>query len=195
MELTITSDLLLDLAEHFASLPLLVIGGEAALANAFDADTTFQPTDIRERDNARVSVIDSPNPASFATGLLPAPPDRDLLRRHLLTAATALQPDGLLIIAGANAEGGKTAIKDAEELFGPPTWNGYREKHRLAMFRGPRCLLRRGPRKPGSHREHGRISASIRRLAHSGCRHRRASLLVTNLMLAQGYSWKTCRFQ
>ncbi len=135
MELTITSDLLLDLAERFASLPLLVIGGEAALANAFDADPTFQPTDIRERDNARVSVIDSPNPASFATGLLPAPPDRDLLRRHLLTAATALQPDGLLIIAGANAEGGKTAIKDAEELFGAPTWSGYREKHRLAMFR------------------------------------------------------------
>lgn len=147
--LSIKSDLLLDLADRFGSGPSLVIGDEAALATALNDAAAYLPTDVRERDLATVPVVDVPEAAAFGTVLLPAPPDRDLLRRHLLIAADALEPRGLLIICGANAEGGKSAIKDAESLFGTPTWAGYREKHRMGMFRKGELLPPAWAAEPG----------------------------------------------
>jgi 16S rRNA (guanine1207-N2)-methyltransferase len=105
------------------------------LANALDGEVVYLPTDVRERDLASVPVTEAPEASTFGTVLIPAPPDRDLLRRHLLLAANALEDGGLLVICGPNAEGGKSAIKDAEQLFGTPFWAGYREKHRMGMFR------------------------------------------------------------
>ncbi|MCA9834375.1 MAG: methyltransferase [Thermomicrobiales bacterium] len=131
---TIATELLLDLAERYAESPVLVGGGEAALPHEL-TNATFLPVDIRERDAAKGTIIPQPKSESFATVLVPAPPDRDLLRRFLLIAAGALLPDGKLIVCGANAEGGKSAIKDAEALFGPPLWAGYQAKHRLGIFR------------------------------------------------------------
>lgn len=131
---TIATELLLELAERFAAAPVLVLGGEADLANAL-ADAAFLPTDIRELDAAAGAVLTHPEHVSFATVLLPAPPDRDLLRRMLLIAGGALVTGGRLILCGANAEGGKSAIKDAESLLGTPDWAGYQAKHRLAIFR------------------------------------------------------------
>ncbi len=132
---SVASDLLLDLAERFAPSPTLVIGGEAALANALSGESAYLPVDVRELDQATVRIVSDPEHATFASVLIPAPPDRDLLRHHLLVAAQALQPGGVVIICGANAEGGKSAIKDAEALFGAPTWSGYRDKHRMAILR------------------------------------------------------------
>lgn len=134
-DLSIAGELLLALSDRYGGgSSTLALGGEAALANAVDGETLFSPSDIRERDAAQVTVVTQPAPASARTVLITAPPDRDLLRRRLLVAANALAPGGKLLICGPNAAGGKTAIKDAADLFGDPTWSGYREKHRMAIF-------------------------------------------------------------
>lgn len=133
--ISIAAELVLELTDRYGGgEPTLVLGGEAALANAVEGETWFSPSDIRERDAAQVPVVTQPAPASAMTVLITAPPDRDLLRRQLLVAASALAPDGKLLICGPNAAGGKSAIKDAADLFGDPAWSGYREKHRMAIF-------------------------------------------------------------
>lgn len=147
--LSIKSDLLLDLANRFGNGRMLSIGGEAALANALDGEVAYLPTDVRERDLATVPAVAMPDAGTFGTVLLPAPPDRDLLRRHLLIAADALEDGGLLILCGANAEGGKSAVKDGEQLFGTATWAGYREKHRMSMFRKDQMLAPAWAAEPG----------------------------------------------
>ena len=140
-ELSIASELLLDLADRYGGDgPTLVLGGEAALANALDGDVTFVPTDIRERDAAEVPVTSNPTRRSAGTALIVAPPDRDLLRRQLIIASQSVGEGGRILICGANATGGKSAIKDAEALLGVPFWSGYREKHRMAIFRPSELL-------------------------------------------------------
>ena len=131
---TIATDLLLDLADRTATAPVLVMGGEADLPNAI-AGASYLPLDVREQRAASAMVIEEPAATSYATVILPSPPNRDLTRRLLLQATTSLQANGVLIVAGANAEGGKSALKDAESLFGAPMRSGYREKHRLGIFR------------------------------------------------------------
>ena len=90
----IKSALLLDLADRFGGGNTLVVSGEAALANSVDSNVTYLPTDVRDRDLARVPTVVVPEAAAFGTVVLPAPPDRDLLRRHLLIAPHALQAGG-----------------------------------------------------------------------------------------------------
>lgn len=149
-EMSIASDLLLDLATRYGSDgPTLVLGGEAALANAIGDDCVFLPTDVRERDLAAVPVIEQAATASVGVALVAAPPDRDLLRRHLLIAADAVRPGGRVLICGANAEGGKSAVKDAADLIGAPQWSGYREKHRMAIFPRTEVLSPPWASKPG----------------------------------------------
>ncbi len=131
----IPSALLLDLASRYGGEgSTLVLGGEAALTNEMDGEVAFLPTDIREQDTSRVSIVTNPEQEKFGTVLIPAPPDRDLLRRQLLIAGTAVKEGGRVLVCGANATGGKTAIKDAAEHFGEAVWSGYREKHRMAIF-------------------------------------------------------------
>lgn len=129
--LSIQSELLLELADRYPARPAIVLGGQAALANALGGEVRFAPTDVRERSAAEVPIAQGSN-AQLA--LLPAPPDRDLLRAQLLAAAGSLAVGGTLIMCGAKVEGGKSAVKDAEALLGPPVWSGYREKHRMAIF-------------------------------------------------------------
>jgi len=123
----------------------LVLGGEAALPTGTMSDhrlgeTAWLPADVRERDAAdggvvvRDDVVSGSFPASYERVLLPAPPDRDLARRWLLTARAALVPGGQLLLAGANAEGIRSVIADAAKLFGPPQREHYRQKHRIARF-------------------------------------------------------------
>lgn len=130
-EPSILSELILDLAARYPQRPAFVLGGEAALPNQLSGEVWFAPTDVRERSAATTPIS---VPAETELVLLPAPPDRNLLRAHLLQVANTMVTAGVLIIAGANAEGGKSAIKDAESLFGPASWSGYREKHRMAIF-------------------------------------------------------------
>lgn len=130
-ELSTPAELIRGLANRYQREGSVLVLGDAALANAMGDRASAMTWDIREH---APSAIDDELPANFAAVLLPAPPNRDLLRRLLLIGANALQPGGKLFIAGANAEGGKTAVKDAEAVFGKAVWSGYQDKHRLAML-------------------------------------------------------------
>ncbi len=103
---------------------------------------TWIPTDIRETADAPAGIdvrLDPGDPTQprerFDTILIPAPPDRALTRRWLVLASGHLEPGGVLLIAGANAEGIRSAISDAARLFGAPEAEGYRRKQRVARFR------------------------------------------------------------
>lgn len=119
------------LANRYQREGSALVLGDAALADAMGERAVAMTWDIRER--AIRPVGDEPA-TGFAAVLLPAPPNRDLLRRLILIAANALQPGGKLFIAGANSEGGKSAVKDAEAVFGKAVWSGYQDKHRMAML-------------------------------------------------------------
>lgn len=148
--MSIAAELLLDLAARYGGDgPTLVLGGEAALANSLEGEATFVPTDIRERDASGVPTVSNPVLGSAGTVLVPAPPDRDLLRRQLIVAAQSVAEGGRILICGANAEGGKSAVKDAADLFGEPHWSGYRQKHRMAIFRPGRLLTPTWSNDPG----------------------------------------------
>lgn len=133
-ELSVQSGLLLELADRYASDGPVLVLGEAALSNAIPGSSALV-WDVREQKLVAGPVLESDPPAVFDTVLLPAPPNRDLLRRLILIAANALHSDGKLLICGPNAEGGKSAIKDAEAVFGKASWSGYREKHRMGIYR------------------------------------------------------------
>lgn len=148
--MSIAAELLLELASRYGGDgPTLVLGGEAALANSLEGERIFAPTDIRERDASRVPTVSTPNHEYAGTVLIPAPPDRDLLRRQLIVASQTVVKGGRILICGANAEGGKTAIKDASDLLGTPSWSGYREKHRMAIFQPTGVLTPPWAEEPG----------------------------------------------
>jgi 16S rRNA (guanine1207-N2)-methyltransferase len=65
--------------------------------------------------------------------LLLAPPQRDLARRWLVEAYTALREGGTLWLAGAKAEGIESVIDDAGALFGQTHVLGYRKGSRVAQ--------------------------------------------------------------
>jgi 16S rRNA (guanine1207-N2)-methyltransferase len=70
-------------------------------------------------------------PASVA--LLDIPKGREVARAYLWTAAQVLRPDGRLYIAGSNALGAKSVIKDAADLFGDVPVLSYRSSRRIAL--------------------------------------------------------------
>lgn len=134
---SVLTDLLLDEVDALGhDRSWLVLGGEAELPNSIDSDAvSWRPLDVRERSRVgdRVVVVD--DVADLVGGvILPAPPDRALTRRLLLSARDALEAGGILLLGGANSEGGKSAIQDATDVFGAPVDSGYRRKHRLARF-------------------------------------------------------------
>jgi 16S rRNA (guanine1207-N2)-methyltransferase len=124
---------------------VLVIGGGAALPAAIvGSGMTWIPTDIRETIDIPAGIdvrLDPGDPLApderFHAILMPTPPDRALTRRWLVLASRHLEPGGVLLIAGANAEGIRTAIADATRLFGPPEAENYRRKQRVARFQMP----------------------------------------------------------
>lgn len=77
-------------------------------------------------------------PADVA--LLEFPKGREAARAWLWTAAQAVRPGGWLYLAGANAAGAKSAIKDAEALLGPAPVLGHKGGHRLALATRPDTL-------------------------------------------------------
>lgn len=149
-DLSTASELLLELFDRYEGPGTTqVLGGQAALAAEIDTDVVFAPTDIRERIQMEASVQTDADEAFASTVLIPAPPDRDLLRRQLLVAARSLAGGGRVLLCGANAEGGKSAVKDATDLFGKPLWGGYREKHRMAVFQPTEVLSPAWSKEPG----------------------------------------------
>jgi 16S rRNA (guanine1207-N2)-methyltransferase len=86
--------------------------------------------------NARVcsSVSVLPEQAgAFDIVAIVAPNDRKLTRRWLVEAHGALKDGGELFIAGANDHGIRSAISDAEALFGSGNVLGYKHGNRVAQ--------------------------------------------------------------
>jgi 16S rRNA (guanine1207-N2)-methyltransferase len=136
---TVTQLLIEEANRISAAGTCLVLGGEAALPNALEESgerVHWIPIDLRERDvvTENVVVVNDVRKAAYDRLFIPVPPDRALARRWLMTAWDALSPGGILIVAGANAEGGKSVIADAGQVFGAPVAAGYRQKHRIARF-------------------------------------------------------------
>jgi len=99
----------------------------------------WKPVDVREQRSANSPTVvhGAVEPASYDRVVLPVPADRSLARRWLLTALYALVPGGVLVLAGANAEGAKSVMADAVKIFGAPMAEHYRQKHRIARFARP----------------------------------------------------------
>jgi 16S rRNA (guanine1207-N2)-methyltransferase len=77
-------------------------------------------------------------PGAAGTGfdvvLMTLPKGRDLARLYLLGAWQALRAGGRLYLAGANDEGIKSVIGDAEVLFGPSTMLTYKGGNRIVRL-------------------------------------------------------------
>lgn len=84
-----------------------------------------------------------PDPAQHSPAdgaLLEFPKGREATRAWLWTAAQSVRPGGWLYLAGANAAGAKSAIKDAEALLGSAPVLGHKGGHRLALATRPDAL-------------------------------------------------------
>lgn len=80
------------------------------------------------------AAIPAPAEGLFDVVLLSLPKGRDLARLMFLAAFRALRPGGRLYLAGANDQGIKSAIGDAEMLFGPSQLLGYRSGNRIVLL-------------------------------------------------------------
>jgi 16S rRNA (guanine1207-N2)-methyltransferase len=144
--MTPASELLLQAATRFTEHSWLILGGEATLVQGIATDhpaasIEWQPVDIREaiavpENHPAIKV----RPVESAGDLvdvvvLPVPPDRGLARRWLLVARERLSLEGLLLLAGANAEGIRSVISDAVALLGEPEFERFGQKQRIAAFR------------------------------------------------------------
>lgn len=97
---------------------------------------------------ARVPGLDTaatvyPDPVQHGpadAALLEFPKGREAARAWLWTAAQSVRPGGWLYMAGANAAGAKSAVKDAEALFGRAPVLGHKGGHRLALAQRPETL-------------------------------------------------------
>jgi len=116
----------------------LLAGGEAALAEGLARSGValdWLPFDVRERDLAPDHVVVRDNiGGAYECVVLPVTPDRRLARRWLVIARQVLVPGGVLLVAGANAEGAKSVMADARSVFGAPVVEDYRQKHRIGRF-------------------------------------------------------------
>lgn len=72
--------------------------------------------------------------------LLALPKGREHTQAYLWTAAQSLRPGGRLYLAGPNAAGAKSAIKDAAAVFGGAPVLMYRSSHRIALASRPETI-------------------------------------------------------
>ncbi len=72
---------------------------------------------------------------SFDAALIALPKSRNLARRWILQACSALHPGGYLYLAGANDHGIQPAIQDAHQLFKNSSILGYKKGCRIAWMR------------------------------------------------------------
>lgn len=128
----------------------LIVGGEADLVlgvadQVRPMHLVWMPYDAIELanlgDGPRVQIhhrpVESPGPPnSFDIVLIPGVADRDLNRRSLAIAKQTVRSIGWVLIAGANNEGVRSFISDAQQMFSDPFYSDYRSKHRIATFEG-----------------------------------------------------------
>ena len=72
--------------------------------------------------------------------LLDLPRGRDHVRAYLWTVGMTLRPGGRLYLAGSNHFGAKSAIRDAEALFGSAPVLGFKGGCRIALATRPEAL-------------------------------------------------------
>lgn len=138
-------NLLLDATWTHTAASWSVLGGESILAESIatdhaDALIRWQAVDTREcaligADRTNL-VVDQPGlrTPGMDTVVIAASPDRNLARRWLLVARDALAPGGKMFLAGANSEGIRSVIGDAQKLFGSPDREDFRARGRIAVF-------------------------------------------------------------
>ena len=99
--------------------------------------------DANEIWNARltweINLPENEN-GSFDLAAIELPKGRRLAQRWLAQAWAALRPGGALYLAGANALGVQSALKDAEGLFGPGVILDYKKGNRVARFTRPASM-------------------------------------------------------
>jgi 16S rRNA (guanine1207-N2)-methyltransferase len=79
-------------------------------------------------------AIPEPLLDQFQAVIIDMPKGRRLARRWLVQAWHALQPEGILYLAGSNSEGIHSVVQDAQDLWGPGTLLGYHKGSRIARF-------------------------------------------------------------
>jgi 16S rRNA (guanine1207-N2)-methyltransferase len=147
--------LLADQVELPVSGKVLVLGcGHGALAASLAAAHTglefwlldhhfiamqmsAQTLETNRIQNARLHPDISAAPegaGSFDAAILELPKGRRLAQRWLAEAYTALRPDGQLYLAGANKDGVRPVIRDAEAVFGTASVLGYKKGNRLVRL-------------------------------------------------------------
>lgn len=157
-------DLLADLAADLNDVhSILIPGSSAELAEETAmlhpaAEIHCIPTDYRSAlaptanvvayDNVHGMPIDA---GSIDLVMIEATGDRDLTRRWLALTRQLARPNGVLLVAGANDAGIKSAIGDAREAIGPSLVEDYRRRNRVAHIAIP-PVMHTGPewlREPG----------------------------------------------
>jgi 16S rRNA (guanine1207-N2)-methyltransferase len=123
------------LAQRLSSGELWIMD-TSAIALEMSA-ATLQANDIQ---NARltweINLAEREN-ESFDVVAVELPKGRRLAQRWLAQAWAALRPGGSLYLAGANALGVQSVLKDAGELFGPGVILDYKKGNRVARFTRP----------------------------------------------------------
>jgi 16S rRNA (guanine1207-N2)-methyltransferase len=99
------------------------------------AERTLQANRVHNA-GARYAISLAPEQATaFDIATIIVPNDRKLTRRWLAEAYAALADGGQLYLAGANDHGIRSAIGDAEALFGNANVLGYKHGNRVAQAR------------------------------------------------------------
>lgn len=110
--------------------------------NVLAVDAARATADLNAGPSVEV-VVGVPGEGGVADAdvvLLRLPKGRQFARLGLLAAFAALRPGGRLYVAGANAEGIKSAAKDAAALFGGGTLLSYKGGNRALAFTRPAAL-------------------------------------------------------
>ncbi len=151
--LTPAQDLLADLAADLDDVQsILVPGGSAAFAEELamlhpQATIHWLPVDARQRSTPTSNIVAHNNIAeppcpdgSIDVVVLEATGDRDLARRWIALARKVARPHGVLLVAGANDAGIRSAIADARDAIAPPVVEDYRRRNRVAHIAIPPVL-------------------------------------------------------
>ena len=78
------------------------------------------------------------NKEAFDCVIIDLPKGRKLFRRWLLEAYLTLKDDGFILVSGANDQGIRSAVGDAEDLFSHHAVLAYKKGTRLLCFMGKR---------------------------------------------------------
>jgi len=123
----------------------VALARQAHAGSAILLDSSWIALEMAERTlsannvtNARVCATISVLPeqaGAFDIAMIVVPNDRKLTRRWLVEAYAALRQGGELYLAGANDHGIRSAIGDAEALFGGAHVLGYKHGNRVAQAR------------------------------------------------------------